>query len=321
MSGRWVDAAFEQEHLLNAVEGYFGHLCDGYQANAYPDMRDEEARHVVRAVHREVFARAAPMYVSGDAMTLWEHARDSFDAEPIQRTDLVCPTGFALLPWGTTVRDINGLLVAYRAICWMPVSGSADMKWNEGTPGQGVWYSMLSHIDDADEVWHGDDDVREHGRRSGWRWSLMHGTPLLFNDPTWERFEGGEAEQVKLLHRHAQSFWRLMAQLIPVRERIPRQARRQRERQGVKLPEDVIVIKLRRYRQDGDGDGVGWTLDHQVLVGGHWKRQHYPSLGPPRNDDGSWNEESHRQIWIAPYVKGPEGTPLVIKQRVFEWDR
>ena len=329
-TGRWMDAAFEQEHLLRACDGYFGHLCDGYQSTAYSHMRDPDSRGVLRAVHRELLARAEPMYVSGDAMTLWEHARESFEAEPIQRTDLVCPTGFALLPWGTRVRDVNGLLVAYRAIAWMPVSGNPSMSWDEGTPGQGIWYSLLSHVDDHDEVWDGAERspvpenrmLRADARRSGWRWSLMHGTPLHFDEPTWERFEGDEAEQVRRLHRHAQSFWRLMSQLIPVRERLPRQARRQRERAKVRLPSEVIVIKLRRYREMGPvGDGASWTLDHQVLVGGHWKRQWYPSLGAARNDDGSFNEESHRQIWIAPYVKGPEGTPLVVKQRAFEWDR
>ena len=87
MSPRWQDAAFEQEHLLRAVDGHFGLLCDSYQTTTFGI--DETGPKVLRGIHQELFQRAEPIYVSPEAMTLWEHARESFDAEPIHRTDLV----------------------------------------------------------------------------------------------------------------------------------------------------------------------------------------------------------------------------------------
>ena len=50
-----------------------------------------------------------------------------------------------------------------------------------------------------------------------------------------------------------------------------------------------------------------WTLDHRVLVRGYWRRS---ALQAP---DGHWAE---KQIYIGPYVKGPEGAPLVVTKKV-----
>jgi hypothetical protein len=53
-----------------------------------------------------------------------------------------------------------------------------------------------------------------------------------------------------------------------------------------------------------------------AATGGFWRNQHYPSLGP--KEDPS----AHRQIWIAPFIKGDENLPLVIKpRRAFVWSR
>jgi hypothetical protein len=47
---------------------------------------------------------------------------------------------------------------------------------------------------------------------------------------------------------------------------------------------------------NGDGEGPDWQ--YRWITRGHWRNQWYPSLG------------EHRQIWIAPYVKGPEDKPF-----------
>jgi hypothetical protein len=59
------------------------------------------------------------------------------------------------------------------------------------------------------------------------------------------------------------------------------------------------------YREGVDGelpDRAAWS------VRGHWRRQPYPSLG--FDDDGHVRT---RQIWIASYVKGSHGLPVVPK--------
>jgi hypothetical protein len=172
----------------------------------------------VASVHAEMFRRADPVYMSHNSMTLWEHARDDFDTEALHRTDLVVPTGFLLLPWGTSVTDVRGVELKYRAIAWMPVSQRTTYQWDEDVEGQGVWFSLLSHADDADEAL--DPELRDAARQNGWRWALMHGTPLAFGQKTWEQFEGAEADQVQTLHRHVLSLWRLMSQLVPTKTRL-----------------------------------------------------------------------------------------------------
>lgn len=41
----------------------------------------------------------------------------------------------------------------------------------------------------------------------------------------------------------------------------------------------------------------------------------FPSLGEVGDPS------SHRQIWISPFVKGPEGAPFVCKPRAWEFTR
>jgi hypothetical protein len=310
---RWEDAAFEIDHLLQHLDDYFGRLCDGYQSSAFGLDTDTGSPHVVTSVHREMFKRSEPIYVSGDSMTLWEYARDHFEPEPVTRADLVVPCGFALLPWATAIPDVSGRNVSYRALSWMPISGQHTFSWDDNVPGQGVWLSMYSHIDDQDETWTNADDgeeLRKHAARAGWRWSLMHSTPIVFGDRVWERFDGSDQNSSKLLFQHAQSLWRLMSQLVPVHTPLPRQARRQAQR---KLrPTEVTVIHLRRHRPGGpehEERSIEW--DHRWLVRGHWRKQPY---GPKDNP-------SYRQIWISPYVKGPENKPIKVTKRAFVFDR
>ena len=49
--------------------------------------------------------------------------------------------------------------------------------------------------------------------------------------------------------------------------------------------------------------GVDWT--HQWIVDGHWRNQPY-GVG----------HSLRRLQWIAPFIKGPEDAPLVIKDKV-----
>jgi hypothetical protein len=70
-------------------------------------------------------------------------------------------------------------------------------------------------------------------------------------------------------------------------------------------PKYITVITLRRPKQHpGDEHHpVEWT--HRWITSGHWRWQPY--------GDGTV-----RQIWIAPYVKGPADKPLLVRgARVF----
>jgi hypothetical protein len=312
VSFRWVDSAFEQEHMLHAIDGYLGRLIDGYQAAAFDVRGQNMGEGTLRRLHREMLQRADPIYISPDVQTMWEAAIESFKPEPLHRTDLVAPCGFALLPRPMVVRDVHGLTSTFRAMSWLPVSAVDSARWDEDVPGQGVWASLFSFTEDIDFDLYDEATIRRHeeARTEGTRWTLLHGSVMNFemeNDWTAPGFNDAESRVVRDLWVTVQSAWRLMSQLVPAPQQVaPRQARRARERK--RMSTDVTVIRLRRHRPRGEeGEGAGIEYDHQWLVRGHWRNQWYPSI------------KMHRQIWIAPYVKGPEDKPLVINRRAFEW--
>ena len=92
-------------------------------------------------------------------------------------------------------------------------------------------------------------------------------------------------------------------------------------RAGLKLEDGYIkVVRLRRHvEMEARGervDGDQLAYDYQWVVRGHPRRQWFPSLGPARNPDGTFNESSHRLIWIDPHVKGNPFGPLVVGNNV-----
>lgn len=81
------------------------------------------------------------------------------------------------------------------------------------------------------------------------------------------------------------------------------------------LPDDgVTVVDLRRLMtpQDRDPDEAsdGRQYRHRWVVSGHWRDQPY---GPDRT--------LRRKTWIPAYVKGPEGAPMLVTERVNVWRR
>jgi hypothetical protein len=98
--------------------------------------------------------------------------------------------------------------------------------------------------------------------------------------------------------RFLYAFWRLCDQKLAVTEHSPvtQSAAAAAERAG-HSPE-VRVVRLRTLDQRGSGSRqVVWK--HRWVVRMHRVRQWYPS------------EDRHKIIWRGPYVKGPEGAPLL----------
>jgi hypothetical protein len=325
---RYEDAAFLQDYLLHDINklGYFSRLCDGFQKERYPEF----PRGLVRNVTGHTFLRADPIYVSDDVMTLWEEASKTFKLETLSRGDLVVPSGFAVLPRPFAITDMHGKTVRYRVLAWLPVSQRESYNWDQGAEGQGVWVTLLSNVNDIDDYWtehHILSDgstgqmIRDVSLAMGEEWTLMHGSPMIFDKPldagiidhsSGEPVVITDEPAVSLansMYSHIQCFWRLMSQLVMTPEPLPRQARRQRQR--AQRIDTVKVLKLRRYRHQHEHEGPGVEYSHRFIVEGHWRNQPY---GPRDNPE-------YKQIWIAPYVKGPEDKPLVVKKRGVEFTR
>lgn len=75
-------------------------------------------------------------------------------------------------------------------------------------------------------------------------------------------------------------------------------------------PPPVRVVTIRpgsdnaRLYDQAEGRDVAWR--HRWMVKGHWRNQPYRSLG----------EGVTKPIWIAPYLKGPEGAPVLRTPKV-----
>jgi hypothetical protein len=121
------------------------------------------------------------------------------------------------------------------------------------------------------------------------------------------------------------TLFRLIWQHILVEDdHFPRAEQRRIDRIAKKrkrLPDDGEEIKVRHLRRlehefeptpRDDLPGEGHPLTYRIIVRGHPRDQHYPSLGPARVN-GEWNAASHRKIWISPHIRGPEDAPLVLK--------
>lgn len=96
------------------------------------------------------------------------------------------------------------------------------------------------------------------------------------------------------------AFWRLCEQRIAVTEAagIPHSARVLADKAGV--APDVRIIRLRRPVQPGaDGPAGGRDWQHRWVVRMHKVRQWYPS------------EQRHKVLYRGPYIKGPEGKPML----------
>ena len=68
-------------------------------------------------------------------------------------------------------------------------------------------------------------------------------------------------------------------------------------------------LRRHRYASEAEREAEAREFSHRWIVRGHMRNQ---PIGP-RNAKGG---QKHMRVWIAPYVKGPEDKPLVLKDRV-----
>jgi hypothetical protein len=138
--------------------------------------------------------------------------------------------------------------------------------------------------------------------------------------PVYDHEQMAEPEQLRDI---VVTLFRLMWQRIIAPEPyFPKRAEMRRaDRFRGKLPLDgerYKVVHLRRYeglwQTEPVHRGERGPMRYKVIVRGHPRNQYYPSLGPARNPDGTWNEDSHRTIWIDPHMRG-DGV-LILKHAV-----
>jgi hypothetical protein len=238
--------------------------------------------------YRYALRDADPIYITPDMMTLIEAASKSIQIEMIHDHDLISLNGLVLLPRPVQILDINEKWVSFRAVHWWPIT----YQMGPGGPShRGLQIAFYHYTRDQDDYW---TATEKHWAN----WILNFSIPWFF-DTT-----GSDDDHdvfTSLTGKFLLTLWRLMQQRIAIRtsERAtsPFRARAARAQLEEK---HVVLVTLRRptvHRTDGEPREVEWT--HQWLVSGHWRMQPY--------GDGTV-----KQIWINPYVKGPQHLPLAV---------
>lgn len=258
---------------------------------------------------------AEPIFISEEMMDLVGHAAPTFQVEPLLVEDLITPSGFVYFPRPMLAYDRNGKSIAHRALSWYPMQTSEDPFPEEGNVNySGVMFTFYSHVDDDDDYI---DEFRESvEKRGGGSWAICHTAIAWFGEKTVPEIDDPlytQAERDSVLHywQPLHAMLRLMQQYVSERASYKPARPTRRRAMRAQMPEhDVTVIRLRRPRSKGEPTGKHVEWSHQWLVGGHWRNQYFPSL------------KANRQIYIAPYIKGPEDKPLRIREkRVFEFVR
>lgn len=303
-----------------------------------------------------------PIYVSEEMCEVVEHARDSFALEPLLETDLVTPRGFLYWAKPFEVADRLDHPMLLHGMSWTRIFSFKDPataeRWRKRSEQHEMDHGLIvngqdksrqgrstMHAVEAEEelVADGgqvdgiavtlyaerDDYLRVIGLREAYRRDTgrdvpshampkllpMHMTPWYFG----MSYDGNEVDENEVptgaewWWRLCQTTFRLMQQRIATTHllRPHRAQRREAKAAGLHYEPEVVVVRLRResaptYYPSGEEA----NYSHRFIVGGHWRNQWYPS------------QRVHRQIWISPYVKGPEDKPLIVRpRRVYQWER
>lgn len=276
-------------------------------------------------------------YVSHSVLTAVVAAAESAEPEPLYPTDLPAPAGLIVFEYPLMLPDIDAegrwsddVQVAIRGILWSTRNVTRFTEDNEPYEGLGIRYVMYSSYDSFDFK-NAVGEMGEGAKRLGtWvvdssGWSF--GTP--WKDGGWEddTSHGAVHASSAMVRRFLLAYmrWTWDRILVP-RTHTPKKPERKRFLRATgRPPEDgyVKVLRLRREVEMEEAgfdreaiEAAGFKYGHQWQVRGHWRRQYYKTLGPARLPDGSFNQDSHRLVWIDEHLSGNPFGPLIAGHNV-----
>lgn len=149
-------------------------------------------------------------------------------------------------------------------------------------------------------------------------WGSVNLLPSAWDDadsflthPSFGAMPQDENEKYPKWMAYAVSFLLLAQQRVAVQttRRPTRQLRRFVQKAHGHLGEATVVTLRRPHNRTDRSKGKFAERDHRWAVTGHWRKQWYAST------------QTHRLIWIEPYIKGPAGAPFRAKRRMFRFIR
>lgn len=270
-------------------------------------------------------------YVSHSVQQSVLAAAETMETEPLFETDLPCPAGVIVFEYPLMTNDLHpdtgetveGLLMPVRAMSW----SVSNVTKTDGTVGPGICYSMYTEAESYkkfycatySELIGPDPDLPDlmAGATELHQW-LTDTSGWMFGSQ-WDSARYGEG--VTFIRRFLLAYFRWTWQriLVPTPYQPNRAERKWVARVKPPLPDGHIkVLRLRREVEHERQYGTEYqgVYDHQFLVRGHWRRQWYKTLGPAKTETGEFNAESHRLVWVEPFVKGNPNGPLVVGHNV-----
>ncbi|GAA1815548.1 hypothetical protein GCM10009682_40580 [Luedemannella flava] len=263
------------------------------------------------------------------------------DLQLLAEDDLPSPTGLLVLPHPVLVRSVGGDLGDVRALCWHPgqfnVPDPLAADGVRGLPGVriAVFHDTSGPVRPDSFL-----ELVAEARREG-----TPLPPLLLDAVRCLEFQTQRAtdpheverlasaaqavdgayrksaemmgqDEGRLLGEYASgseiddaddsfawrflyAFWRLCEQRIAGVEQAETNHAARVIGQRAGLSPDVRVIRLRQRDERAAGEPVGRNWQHRWVVRMHKVRQWYPS------------EQRHKVIYRGPYIKGPDGKPLL----------
>lgn len=347
----WQDAFDTQMGIWHWLRHDDGHrwMISKFKTEIGDEFSNEEFLETMAKLYASqpmLLAGATPYFVSNEMCQVVEAASETFVPEQFLPSDLMTPTGFLYLEQPLTIIDKHDKEIEVAAFSWAPIlsrpkgeealDGEVHGEFVRDEQGR-VLFGEYAAEDDAALMRMLRERASTGGHTDGVCLTLyatvkdeiwperiskpplvpMHLTPWWFAmspDDAGVRFDASDKPTAaERWWRIVQTTLRLMQQHISLRQstRVTRPQRREATRSGWDTDE-VVVVRLRREAtpQHEAHEAEAANYSHRFIVGGHWRNQFYPA------------SNVHRQIWISPYVKGPEDKPLVVKpRRAVVWSR
>lgn len=293
---------------------------------------------VMAQTEYQMLDRSQTVFLSDAMKALVTEAADLAEPEPLFDSDIPFDAGLIVFETPLLLDDlhpetgdpIGKPVMPVRAIGWSraavgardgsgEVEGIVLINYTDRDAYNSIFIPAMREIV-SDEI---EAMEADHDR---WMWPIefhpwAFGSSWVGIDHLGEQSQGKIVSPVAYNRRWVLSLFRIMWQRIIKPEHWEPTTRKQMDR----LPkgrrpmmldgEGMKVLALRRFvesteRSESAGDDVDWPHPYRIPVEPHWRRQHYPSMGPARNEDGSWNQDSHRLVFIARHARGPEHLPL-----------
>ena len=322
---------------------------DGFTPNVFTEIDNSptDAASAYSAAVTHVFLQAQAMsgeatYITSEIVDLLTSAASTLEPEAITSQDLFAPNGFCYLEKPLIVGDYDPetgewteeVQLGWRAFSWQTNSSSGKPGitfsiYTDNACMRYLFYPSLGTLFDIDVTEPiaaiSDRPINELILCDITHWDLDtpwadagQSNASVCADALLGSSEGPIpiAMHIAFFRRFFLSMMRFCWQQLLVQE--PATVERSLRRSAVRhlgQRSMINVLRLPRSRHSSTSTGEGSRLDYRLLVRGHWRNQHYPSLGPARTEDG-YNASSHRRIWIDPHVKGPDDAPFVAKKKV-----